>query len=911
LVAGVVFACAGAVAPALAVTQRSSRVAVILGEGSGSAGALQTDGVVAGAPEDSFEQFSFTYLGQEAITPAELAPFDTVVLNQVFTRSLSEAQERVLSNFVTSGGKLIIHDADGTEGNDYSWLPVPAMTGEPCENCGHTDGEAEIVEDNTIVSNNPMSPYYVDVDELPGNSDAVGDANMLVTNDPRWDEDIRASNDQNVEGAVDAYASDGGLIMYNGFDTDFLGEGSGVYGGEDDGIYPSGVDWLDKIWFDELDQQWNPDDLPHGNPVVGTSGHCGYHAIRVGVVLVCAETISGAGSETTASGNVVLDGGVAVGNGPVEIDQETKQISVTSPAAVSILRTGTPESLGTAAFTIEAAGTTDPISGKGGLAKVSLTGANLPGLAALRVGGLPFSLPASGSATFYLDGELGGGLIGAGSLQLSMLGRPVGSGSLSLGLYAGAAHPVQALGGSVGVGAVELGKGWKFGGLSLSYQQPSDTWTASGGLEVPIGSLQASGSIVGGRLDSMHVSIGGQEVPLGDSGFFFTEFGGGFSGLVKGPLQIDASTAGFWGVPKAPVEPFYLDNVTVTVDFGGSVTLDGAVSLALKDHSPVHGHLRLQIGIHPFTANGGISVEGELPGVSLKASGGAAFTSKHFTGSERGELKVFGLSGSGQVIVSDKGMGASGTLCAPLHVACKTVALAGTWSQIGRLDVPAIVGGRPQSLVTVAGAAATGAARAVRVAPRRTLLLLTIRGGAGAPSVRLRAPGGRVYGSGRSTGTVIFSEQPQFGLSTVAVIDPRPGLWRIAAAPGQQGPLRISAQTVAGERLIQAVGVFPRGSARDPLRVGRRVLLRWRSRGLPRGVRVSMVRRSKPHEAGVGVLGGLPASGHVWIPVAKLAAGRNYVSLAATLDGVQFEDVHFRGVIWRKRASSRRGAKHR
>jgi hypothetical protein len=253
-----------ATALASAQVQHSDKVAIIEGEGTSSAGELQRSGTVTGSPQDSFEQFSFTSLPQEAIDPATLAEYDTVLLNQVFTKSLSQAQEQALSSFVTSGGKLIIHDADGTEGNEYDWLPVPASTGTSCENCGNTDGTSEVVENNAIVSNDPSSSSYIDVNELPGNSDAVGDANLLVTTDSRWDEDIRASNDQNVEGAVDAYASDGGLIVYNGFDTDYL------LGG---GIYPSGNDWLDKIWYDELALQWDPDTLPHSNPVIGSSGH--------------------------------------------------------------------------------------------------------------------------------------------------------------------------------------------------------------------------------------------------------------------------------------------------------------------------------------------------------------------------------------------------------------------------------------------------------------------------------------------------------------------------------------------------------------------------------------------------------------------------------------------------------------
>lgn len=874
-------------APALAVTQHSNRIALIPGAEGQSAGTLQTTGTVSGSPQDSFEQFTFSELSEESIEPGTLSQYDTVVLNEVFTNSLSETQKQTLSSFVTSGGKLIIHDADGTEGNDYLWLPVPANTGQSCQNCGNTNGEAEIVENNTLVSSDPSSPYYINVNELPGNSDAVGDANVLVTNDPRWNQDIRATNGQNVGGAVDAYAEDGGLILYNGFDTDAIGN-----------TFLSGNDWLNKIWYDELNQQWNPDNLPHSTPVVGVGGHCGYKTIKVGVVVVCAENISGPSAETTASGNVVLDGGIAVGNGPIEINQETKQVSVATPAPISLLRHGSPLSLGTAAFSIDATGTTDPISGKSGLAKVSLTAANLGSLGTLRVGSLPFSLPSSGSPTMYLDNELDGGLIGAGTIQLPMLGKLQTSGALSLGLYANSPQPVVALGGAAHFGAVDLGKGWKFEGLDLAYQQPSDTWTASGGLVAPLGSLHASGSLVHGQLDSLQVSIGGQAVPLGDSGFFFSDFGGGFSGLVNGPLKIDASTAGFWGVPKAPVEPFYLDNVTVTVNFAGSVSLDGAVSFALKDHSPLHGQLHLKLSLHPFSASGSASAEGQLPGVSLKAGGGIGFSTKHFTAAENGSVKIFSLSGGGQVIASDNGVGASGTLCAPLHVFCQSTAFTETWKQLGNFDPPTIVGADPQKLITVSGVAAAGQSATFHVPSGRTALFVSVSDSTSTPNVRLRAPGGSTYASTRSTRTVLFTHQPQFGLTTITVIHPRAGRWRISSAPGAQGLLHIHAQTVRSLRLIRAAAIVPRSSARHPLGAHVTIRLRWSSAGLPSGVRVVIVRLSQPHESGIGIVGNLRPNSSYVLPVGKLAVGRNYLKLAATLNGVPFQDVAL-GSAWR------------
>lgn len=806
--------------PAAATLQRSDRIALVPGAEGYEAGTLQTSGEVIGSSGDSFEQFSFSDLSLESVEAGTLANYDTVVLNEVFTSSLTESEKQALSAFVTRGGKLIIHDADGTVGNDYSWLPVPAGTGQSCQNCGNLDGVAEIVENNSIVSADPSSPYYVDVSELPGNSDAVGDANFLLTNDPRWSVDIKGSNSLNEEGSIDAYASDGGLILYNGFDTDYLNT-----------TFPSGNDWLNKIWYDELAQQWDPDNLPHSIPVVGSGGHCGYRSIRVGVVTICAEQLNTNGSNVSASGNVVLDGGVAVA-GSLEIDTTTKQISMTSPAAISLLRSGGSASLGTAALSIDANGSTDPVSGKSGLAQVSLTGASLGPLAGMHAGGLPLSLPISGSVTMYLDSANGGGLIGDGSISLPMLGSLKPSGSLGLGFYTGSPHLVEPVGGSANFGAVDFGKGWKFEGLSLSYQKASDTWAASGGIAVPVGSLHAEGSVIGGSLDSLQVNIGGQNVPLGDSGFFFSGFGGGFSGLVHGPLKINASTEGFWGVPDAPVEPFYLDKVAVTLSFGGSITFDGAVSFALRDHSPINGHLHLMLSINPFSAEGTVSEEGKLPGVTLKAGGGAGFSAKHFTVSENGSISAFSLSGSGQVILSDKGIGGSGELCAPYHWFCQSLAFTETWKQLESFDPPTLVGAEPQKLVTVPGVAAAGQIARVRVPAGRSLLVLEVKGATpSAPVLRLRAPGGRVYSSAHSTRGALFTSESQFGLTTIAVPHPRGGVWRILATPGTQGALRVTAQTVRPLHLIGTAAITPRSSRRHALNGRSRLRLQWSRAG--------------------------------------------------------------------------------
>jgi hypothetical protein len=53
-------------------------------------------------------------------------------------------------------------------------------------------------------------------------------------------------------------------------------------------------------------------------------------------------------------------------------------------------------------------------------------------------------------------------------------------------------------------------------------------------MSAPIGFLDVSGSTAGGRLDSIGVTIGGVDAPLGDSGFFVDSFGGQAGGQALG-----------------------------------------------------------------------------------------------------------------------------------------------------------------------------------------------------------------------------------------------------------------------------------------------------------------------------------------------------------------------------------------
>ena len=177
-------------------------------------------------------------------------------------------------------------------------------------------------------------------------------------------------------------------------------------------------------------------------------------------------------------------------------------------------------------------------------------------------------------------------------------------------------------------------------------------------------------------------------------------------------------------MPKAPVEPFYLKDVTLTVNFAGSVSLDGNVTFVTKDDDKVKGSMHLTLALAPsFKATGKITATGDLPSLSFSATDTAGFTAHHFTAQGTGSLDIDLLKGSGDEVLSDAGFGASGKVCAP-HILgfktyCQTLGFAATWAQFGKLvhlDLGVlhdIVGADPQKLVTVHVAAA--AQSAIRV----------------------------------------------------------------------------------------------------------------------------------------------------------------------------------------------------
>lgn len=217
-----------------------------------------------GGPAGELGDFTFTAMTPAAVSAASLAPYDTAVLNVASsgmacnTNNLTAQQKTDLINFVGAGKKLIIFDSECSAQN-YSWLPFPFTTSNPGAMGAY--GTLNIVEENFLSSKILGNVHYIDANHLGKQIDAVGDMNVMTTYNANWCLDMSGTNALNKTGPVHTYAkypsgTDKGLIIYNGMDQDYQGYG-----------YNDAV--LRKVWVQELQQPFNPSNLPCGVTVVG------------------------------------------------------------------------------------------------------------------------------------------------------------------------------------------------------------------------------------------------------------------------------------------------------------------------------------------------------------------------------------------------------------------------------------------------------------------------------------------------------------------------------------------------------------------------------------------------------------------------------------------------------------------
>jgi hypothetical protein len=251
------------ISPAHALTHSQKIALVPNAHGLASnGGSLPTSGFPGGY-SPTFINLLPTSIRDNASDPIALGGFDTVVLVQIDDiqnwLSYSNFKNRI-ENFVSSGGKLIIWDSECTS-NNYASFIYPFTLSAPGA-WGSLNGDLWIVENNTLGTNATSSFYYVNTASMHNKYD-IGDANVMVTYNSHWCTHMVAKNLYGVKGPVQTYARYGnGLIIWNGLDMDAMG--GSIVANDTFGSHN-----LNFIWFLQLYQQWNPDNLPCG---VKTSG---------------------------------------------------------------------------------------------------------------------------------------------------------------------------------------------------------------------------------------------------------------------------------------------------------------------------------------------------------------------------------------------------------------------------------------------------------------------------------------------------------------------------------------------------------------------------------------------------------------------------------------------------------------
>ena len=192
---------------------------------SGSSNVLIYESSSDGLPPSSyFTQAIMVTTNPADVNAANLANYDTLLIWRECSPNTTFAitQQNDINNWVNNGGKLVIWDTECTPSVDYNWLVCPFTTNNPGA-WGATGGTLTIAENNTLSIANPASPYYIDTASIL-TTDAVGDANVMVTRDTRWCLDMNATNVNGVDGPVHTYAHYGnGLIIWCGLDGDYMG----------------------------------------------------------------------------------------------------------------------------------------------------------------------------------------------------------------------------------------------------------------------------------------------------------------------------------------------------------------------------------------------------------------------------------------------------------------------------------------------------------------------------------------------------------------------------------------------------------------------------------------------------------------------------------------------------------------
>lgn len=637
-------------------------------------------------------------------------------------------------------------------------------------------------------------------------------------------------------------------------------------------------------------------------PSPGGATGCARQGHTIGVVAVCADTITSTGTGTwRASGNVTLNGGVVV-DGALDLNDGLQLITSSAGTSIGVNRGGVVN-WGTGRLQIDTRATTDPVSGRTGLATVTVF--DFTRIVQASFGGLTMGF--FGTSNEYLDSRDGGGLILSAKPNFDLGAfinvQPVGS--FALGIHADAPSEFRLLGGSLGWNGINLPGGWKIGLLKLEYQADTSTWAFTGGAEITgVGSLQVSGGVAGGRLDALGVRIrAASGVPLGQTGIILDTLSGSLKGLAGGednPLIAALSVGGGWTPTGAP-RPFnwilHIKDVGLTIDASGSGTLSGGVAVLDGEGRLASGTISFTIGIDPFVASGAMTVNLRAVLVSLAFNAQAAMNREHFTASGTVSGRLVGVNvGSASGIISDIGAGATVRVC---FISCWWVGYGLKWADVSSFppDLTSI-GGDIERYRTISAsstrARAAAAERRFTVERNRPLLTVTARAQDARTKFELIGPNGVRYRLGGKRRD-LYSEVYDGGkVSALVVYEPRAGIWRLREIDAPKA--RVKVEQVAAIGRLRPRTLRPTGTAKRPLsrRKVKTVLATWGSSRMPKGTVVDVYVASTRQGQGARIKRGLRTSGRYRIPVKALKHKTNWVSIVARAEGIAFQRATYR-----------------
>jgi len=643
-------------------------------------------------------------------------------------------------------------------------------------------------------------------------------------------------------------------------------------------------------------------------PSPGGATGCARTGHTIGNVAVCADQMSYSAGVWTASGNVVLDGGVSAGNGPLELNDGLASVTSSSSVTLTVLRSP-GQTIGSGVLQIQASNVTDTVSGRGGLA--SLTIANPLTMALGAVSFLPL-------LTDYLDPAEGGGVIVAGRPSFDMIGPLAGAslptGSFSLGIHKDASGPFKVLGGSIRWDGIQLGGGWKLGTFSIGYAEgPPSAWTFMGAAEFPffssISGLEISGSTSGGAIDSIGVKLKTPGVPLGTTGIILDTFGGSLKGLSGGannPLIISALVGGGWTKTPLP-DPFnwiiHIKEVSLSINTSGSGTLAGELDLLDGEGRLAKATASFTIQISPsFLASGKLDAQFNALAVSAVLHTQAAMNSQHFTAQGSVEGKVLGVKvASGSGVVSDAGIGATTQVCFSFFGRhCYSLGAGLKWASVSSFP-PKVewIGADINKYVTISAHSAA-APRPVRftVASGRPFLDIEARG-VDSRRFELISPNGVHYRPGSSRRD-LYSQTLAAGTATAIVVyGPRPGIWQLRSLTSRRNSYNVQAIPALGK--VRPGKITPASSRRRPLALkARKITLSWSAASMPRSTRAALYVSSSSKAPGALLRSGLGVNARTSVAVKALTRGANYFYLVLSSHRIAFSSVHFPTPVWKR-----------